>query len=516
MKKIILIIFAMAMTLAASAQINVCLNMKDGSKILKMISDIDSITFDVKAEDLVKVTATDAFRIHPTYAKTNIEAKGELSGISTIGVVYAESLDDLDNDKAKEFVNDNGVSQQVCLMSGLELGKTYYFRGFVVYNGIRVYSATKSFSTPTTNYPAAQAVDLGLSVKWSSYNLGALFPDEYGIYTGWGDPTGALRSNSPSDYAVGNTNDNIAGSEYDTAFSFWGDKWRMPTKAEFEELNTLDWQYTENYDNTGVTGWIVSAKNGNSIFIPWAGFKNQESDVYVGNDCFLWTSERSGETNAFYANIKVQNSVDFRNVIKSVWMPIRPVYDDAVGPGPSPVDEREVDLGLSVKWANCNIGATKSSEAGDYFAWGETSPKANYDESTYTYFDLINEGHIAGSQYDAAHVQWGGDWRMPTKWEYEELLRECTRMVTTVDGVKGCKFTGKNGNSIFMPFAGYKNQTDVFFAGTLGEYYTDYVFVPLDDRSAAYTLMMNSNDDIYQIAHKTRSFGLPIRAVKSK
>ena len=79
-----------------------------------------------------------------------------------------------------------------------------------------------------------------------------------------------------------------------------------------------------------------------------------------------------------------------------------------------------VDLGLSVYWATCNVGAETPAEYGDYFAWGETSPKQNYTMVTYTYEgDLDN---ISGTRYDAARVNWGGGWRMPTKEEMEELV----------------------------------------------------------------------------------------------
>ena len=93
---------------------------------------------------------------------------------------------------------------------------------------------------------------------------------------------------------------------------------------------------------------------------------------------------------------------------------------------------KAVDLGLSVKWATCNIGATKPEECGDYFAWGETSPKEVYTEETYLYYDAANNRklidigtEISGTEYDAARKQWGDDWRMPAEEELYELLRDC-------------------------------------------------------------------------------------------
>ena len=114
-----------------------------------------------------------------------------------------------------------------------------------------------------------------------------------------------------------------------------------------------------------------------------------------------------------------------------------------------------VDLGLSVKWATCNVGANAPEQYGDYFAWGETKPKRRYTEkNSLTYCKTM--GDISGNvNYDAATANWGGDWRMPTKSEMQELIDKCTWTRTTQNGVKGYEVTSKtNGNSIFLPAAG--------------------------------------------------------------
>ena len=120
-----------------------------------------------------------------------------------------------------------------------------------------------------------------------------------------------------------------------------------------------------------------------------------------------------------------------------------------------------VDLGLSVKWASCNLGASTPAGKGGYYAWGETSTKTEYSKKNYAYYKEgsgytdIGE-NIAGTQYDAATVNLGKDWRMPTQDEVKELCDKCTFTYGEVDGVKGYYATGKNGNSIFLPCYGYK------------------------------------------------------------
>ena len=127
-----------------------------------------------------------------------------------------------------------------------------------------------------------------------------------------------------------------------------------------------------------------------------------------------------------------------------------------------------VDLGLSVKWANCNIEASTPEAVGSYYAWGETEAKKEYTPLTYKYYlgDLNEDSNddseeyknignsISGTAYDVVRTKWGGTWRMPTKKELEELCQECSWVDTEINGVKGKLVTGPNGNSIFLPCTG--------------------------------------------------------------
>lgn len=152
-----------------------------------------------------------------------------------------------------------------------------------------------------------------------------------------------------------------------------------------------------------------------------------------------------------------------------------------------------VDLGLSVKWATCNVGASQPYEYGDYFAWGETEAKSDYSWSTYKYgtykFDTSSNmtKYCTSSSYgtvdnkttleaadDAATANMGGKWRMPTKAELDELCTQCTwtwydEGNTEFNGVAGHKVTGTNGKSIFLPAAGYRYGTSLYSAGSVGE-----------------------------------------------
>ncbi len=130
-----------------------------------------------------------------------------------------------------------------------------------------------------------------------------------------------------------------------------------------------------------------------------------------------------------------------------------------------------VDLGLSVKWATCNVGASSPSDYGDYYAWGETSTKSSYTEANSKTYGR-SMGDIAGNPaYDAARANWGGTWRLPTAREIDELVDRCTWTWTTQGGHNGCKVRGPNGNSIFLPAAGWRNGTSLYGAGEGGYYW---------------------------------------------
>ena len=130
-----------------------------------------------------------------------------------------------------------------------------------------------------------------------------------------------------------------------------------------------------------------------------------------------------------------------------------------------------IDLGLSVKWATCNIGAYAPSDYGGFYAWGEIYTKAAYDkDNSVTYSKTV--GDISGSRSrDAARANWGAGWRLPTQAEAEELLERCEWRWETVDGHSGYRVTGPNGGSIFLPASGYRFDTSLGYGDVNGYYW---------------------------------------------
>ena len=191
-----------------------------------------------------------------------------------------------------------------------------------------------------------------------------------------------------------------------------------------------------------------------------------------------------------------------------------------------------VDLGLpsGTLWATCNVGANAPEEYGDYFAWGETMPKDVYDWNTYQYCMGSNnnltkycdnssygyEGFTDGltallSEDDAARANWGGDWRIPTKEEFEELYNNTITTWTQQNGVEGRLFTASNGNTLFLPGAGYRSGSSFNNAGSYGIYWMSSLST--DNPSRARSFFFGSGYhgmNVYE-----RNLGHSVRPVRS-
>ena len=189
------------------------------------------------------------------------------------------------------------------------------------------------------------------------------------------------------------------------------------------------------------------------------------------------------------------------------------------------IQPEAIDLGLSVKWANMNVGAESPEDYGDYFAWGETSTKSTYELSTYKWW---NNTFVALTKYctdntygtvdrktvleiadDVATVNWGSNWRMPTSEEQNELRENCTWTWTTQNGVNGYKVTSKrNGNFIFLPAAGGRRGSSLKDAGSYGRYWSSTLHVqPLQ------ALNLIFQKSYVDWSHDSRYSGLSVRPV---
>ena len=191
-----------------------------------------------------------------------------------------------------------------------------------------------------------------------------------------------------------------------------------------------------------------------------------------------------------------------------------------------------VDLGLpsGTLWATCNVGANSPEEYGDYFAWGEIHPKNVYDWSTYKYCNggwdkltkYCDDSEFGNNGFtdnlttllpsdDAATANWGSDWCMPSDDQWEELLDNTTNVWTTQNGVNGRLFTGNNGNSLFLPAAGYRWGGSLDDVGSIGGFWSSSLDTDVPDD--AWYFYFSSN--YYYMRYGSRLNGQSVRAVRS-
>ncbi|MDE6000199.1 MAG: hypothetical protein K2H04_09070, partial [Bacteroidaceae bacterium] len=169
------------------------------------------------------------------------------------------------------------------------------------------------------------------------------------------------------------------------------------------------------------------------------------------------------------------------------------------------------DLGLpsGIKWATCNVGASSPSDYGDYYAWGETTTKTTYTEYNSTTYGK-NFGDILGNPlYDAARANWGGGWRLPSKAEWNELVKECTWTWMSEGDHYGYRVKGPNGNSIFLPAAASRLGSSPYYAESYGSYWSSTPYES-NARSAYYLYFYSSS---WYMRENRRYDGLVVRPV---
>ncbi len=298
-------------------------------------------------------------------------------------------------------------------------------------------------------------VDLGLSVKWANFNLGAESPEGFGDYYAWAETA----PKEKYDYSTQNKDakyyceDLRFNRERDAASCRISKMWRIPSADEINELrNDCKWEWSE---LKGKKGYKVTGPNGKYIFIPAAGKRVNYSLEDKNNRGYYRCSTPSGSSSQILSLCQeyVALSTSYQS---EEGYPIRPVIRNEKMPkvAGNLNGHEYVDLGLSVKWALLNIGQTElDSEDSDRFRWGATASVEKMSEKDYNKIkkQIKKNSNISGnSQFDAATYIWGNGWRIPTVSECEELLDKCNWERFSYMGKPGYKVTGPNGNFIFI------------------------------------------------------------------
>ena len=395
------------------------------------------------------------------------------------------------------------------------------------------YTATcKVTVVPSTTY-----VNMGDGTRWAIRNVGAARPEDFGNYYAWGETsTKSVYSWDTYTYTIGTTSQNpskynstdgktVLDPEDDAATANWGETWRMPTDAELTWLaEHCTWTVAI---MNGVEGYLVksnvSGYSSAMIFLPYTG-------VYSGNH--LTTNYSAYWSSTLSSNVVGANRVRFTGTGYAIGIggryvgyPVRPVYEPHLF-----INGHEyVEMGDGLKWATCNVGADSPEGYGNYFAWGETSPKSNYAWDTY--FDNPDGDGKTFTKYalgkktvleltdDAARQKWGGTWRIPTVAEWTALMDTDHFDWVWDDTRKGftvvSKIDGYVGNSIFLPAAGDKAGSTVWEVGESGSYWSSSLSLNYSTMARNLLIFGPTPEDIadFQLRNNYRYAGYSVRPV---
>lgn len=322
---------------------------------------------------------------------------------------------------------------------------------------------TKVFSQSDYEY-----VDLGLSVKWATKNVGSSQTTDYGDYFAWGETTPkeeydwttykyteekATKMTKYCYSSLGATKDflDILEASDDAATCRWGQQWRTPTLDEMNELlQNCTWIWSNDYQGSGKAGYIVRSNiegfKSKTIFLPAAGHWGGKNPYDTNQKGMYWTSSLNFESLASIQAAQLyfgSGGYETMSYDRQIGMTIRPVLNERDPNRPKDYTVTGkiqgfdyVDLGLSVLWATANVGALVPKVGGSLFSWGETEPKEIYSEKTYKFsvngrFDVMSKYNANDNittiepSDDAATQNWGNNWRTPTIDEWTELLHNC-------------------------------------------------------------------------------------------
>ena len=271
-------------------------------------------------------------------------------------------------------------------------------------------------------------------------------------------------------------------------------------------------------DGNRATHIIISRNGGSSI----TGDVNSDGEINIADINAVIDIILSGSGNLTAGDVNLDHEVNIADVNALI---------DLILGGGAPQDNHEyVDLGLpsGTLWATCNLGANTPEQYGDYFAWGETAPKEVYTWETYKWcngakssitkyctnndFGTVDNKTVLEFEDDAAYVNWGSSWRMPSREQCLELCQSCTWQQTTRNGVTGQLVTGPNGQSMFLPAAGERYNNTSGDLGSFGQFWARTLYD--DNHSYSAVILFFYLDDHKGNYGNERYIGFPVRAVR--
>ena len=446
----------------------------------------------------------------------------------TFGFIFSEKEDPtVDNGKVIQCKELDGSNRFSYKATNLSMVKTYYYKAYFKYNGEYRLGKTRSFTTKdyaddlivTTE---ASEIDYYSAVLNGSANIPSeLTGGSFGfILSGNADPTvnngrviqcKELDENNKFSYKA--TSLSMGRTYYYKAyFKFNGEyrtgKTRSFTTKVFADNVIITAEVSEIDLVSAVLNGYVNIPSG--LIGGTFGFvlsDNTDPDGKIiqckeldGNNKFSYKATSLSMGKTYYVRAYFEYDGEYlTGMVRSF---TTKDYADRA---------QAVDLGLSVKWASFNLGATKPEEYGLYYAWGEIESKDEHSFGTYsmTKYSFTDGKKVLDPEDDVAYYRSGGIWRMPTDAEWTELRSKCTWSWTTMNGIYGRRVTGPNGSSIFLPAAGYCDAMGLQDIGVRGAYWSSSLYTNSPDAawSVSFSSSKVSRNCIY------RNYGLSIRPV---
>ena len=438
--------------------------------------------------------------------------------------------------ESNKVVSGKGTGDYTANLTGLQDSTTYYVRAYAVNKKGTAYGEQVSFMTKGYKLPTITTAN-PTNVEYTSATVGGNVTSDGGaivtergvVYStsqnpttlnnkvtsgnGTGSFTCSLNNlQAGTTYYVRAYAKNKKGTTYGVQKSFTTKSYALPTVTTSAATNitytsaTIDGNVTADGGATITERGVVYSTSQN----PTTSNSKVVGGSGLGSFSCSLSNLQDGTT--YYVRAFARNSKGTAYGNQIVF---------ATNKKPIENGHEYVDLGLSVKWATCNVGAESPEECGTYFQWGETNEDKVCGWSTYKwcngyYSDLTkyNENdNITTIELcdDAASVNWGGAWRMPTSAEWKELLNNCTWKKTSKNGTSGYIITATNGNSIFLPFAGYLMDGGVYGKIKYGFYWSSSLNT--ENLRCAYRLDVRSNSAYLGINSTNRNEGQSVRPV---
>lgn len=516
----------------------------------KEVYSANEVSFTAEGSVLPKVTTKSITDISRSEGKAI--AMGTITEVgdpaySERGFVYNTTHNPIIQTATKTVVEGNGIGEFVATLSDLQLGTMYYVRAYAK-NTVGVAYGEEQLLDFNPILPVVVTSDVtGISEETKSATFHATI-------TNAGDPVyierGFVYGKSPDPTTGGATKLVVAGSgtgtyygdvhnlELDCAYyvrayvtyslgTVYGENKMFSIKKTYPPTVTTS-TVTQITTTTAVAGGNVTDDGGVSVTERGVVYSTNQNPTVAdtkvvsgsGLGDFICNLTNLQEGTTYYVRAYAVNAKGTAYGEEVSFTTKERYYENGY---------EYIDLGLSVKWATCNVGASTPEEYGDYFAWGETQPKSTYNWSTYkwcngsyntqtkyntnsSYGTVDNKTQLELSD-DAARANWGGSWRMPTDAELTELRENCTWTWTTQNGVYGYKVTSKKSGytnkSIFLPAASHRFNSDLFSAGSYGDYWSSSLST--DGPYYAYELYFLS-DRVY-VSDVNRCCGLSVRPV---